>query len=92
MLCKRLLQFESELFTFVEYPQVPSENNPAERAIRPRVIARKISGGTRSPAGSQTMAVLSSLFATWQLRGEESLSACQKMLRDAQPQFLATSA
>ncbi len=41
-LCKRLLHFESELFTFVEYPSVPSENNPAERAIRPRVIARKI--------------------------------------------------
>lgn len=83
-LCKRLLQFESELFTFVEYPLVPSENNPAERAVRPRVIARKISGGTRSPAGSQTMTVLSSLFATWQLRGEECLAACRLMLRDAQ--------
>lgn len=91
-LCKRLLQFENELFTFVEFPQVPSENNAAERAVRPRVIARKISGGTRSPAGSQTMTVLSSLFATWQLRGEESLAACQKMLRDAQQQPLATSA
>ena len=92
VLCKRLLHFESELFTFVEYPQVPSEYNPAERAIRPRVIARKISGGTRSPKGSQTMAVVSSLFATGQLRGEQCLSTCQKMLRDAQQQPLATSA
>lgn len=91
-LCKRLLQFENELFTFVEYPAVPSENNPAERVIRSRVIARKISGGTRSSAGSQTMAVLSSLFATWQLRGEECLSACQTMLRDAQQHPLATTA
>lgn len=92
VLCKRLLQFESELFTFVEHPAVPSENNAAERVIRSRVIARKISGGTRSPAGSQTMAILSSLFATWQLRGEENLSACRQMLRDAQSQPLATSA
>jgi len=91
-LCKRLLQFESELFTFVEYPDVPSENNAAERVIRSRVIARKISGGTCSPVGSQTMTVLSSLFATWQLRGEESLSACQEMLREAQPQPVATPA
>jgi len=91
-LCKRLLHFESELFTFVEYPQVPSENNAAERAIRPRVIARKICGGTRSPAGSQTMAVLSSLFATWQLRGEESLETCRQMLRDAQCHPTATPA
>lgn len=83
-LCKRLLQFESELFTFVEHPQVPCENNAAERSIRPQVIARKISGGTRSAAGSQTMAVLSSLFATWQLRGEESLAACRRMLQEAQ--------
>ena len=91
-LCKRLLQFESELFTFVEHPAVPSENNPAERVIRSRVIARKIRGGTRSPAGSQTMAVLSSLFATWQLRGEESLAACRQMLQEAKQHPLATSA
>jgi len=91
-LCNRLLQFESELFTFVEYPQVPSENNAAERSVRPRVIARKISGGTRSPSGSQTMAVLSSLFATWQLRGEECLGACRQMLREAQRRPTPTSA
>ena len=91
-LCQRLLQFESEMFTFVEYPQVPSHNNAAERIIRPRVIARKISGGTRSSAGSQTMAVLSSLFATWQLRGEECLEACRQMLRDAQKRPVAAPA
>lgn len=83
VLCKRLLQFEGEMFTFVEHPQVPSENNFAERTIRPRVIARKISGGTRSEAGSQTMTVLSSLFATWKLRGEETLTACQNMMQNA---------
>jgi transposase len=80
VLCKRLLQFEAELFTFVEYPQVPSENNAAERSVRPRVIARKISGGTRSTAGSKTMAVLASLFETWGLRKENALEACRQML------------
>lgn len=85
-LCKRLLQFESEMFTFVEYPFVPSENNAAERSIRPRVIARKISGGTRSETGSTTMVVLSSLFATWKLRGLDTLTACRKMLASAPTQ------
>jgi transposase len=80
VLCSRLIQFEAELFTFVEYPFVPSENNAAERSVRPRVIARKISGGTRSSTGSATMAVLSSLFETWRLRGENCLEACRKML------------
>lgn len=91
-LCKRLLQFESEMFTFVEHPHVPAENNAAERAIRPRVIARKISGGTRSPEGSQTMAILSSLFATWQLRGQECLSTCRQRLVDAQQRRVAAPA
>ena len=74
------MQFEAELFTFVEHPEVPSENNAAERSVRPRVIARKISGGTRSPEGSKTMAVLASLFETWRLRGEDALEACRQML------------
>jgi transposase len=80
VLCKRLVQFEAELFTFVEYPEVPSENNAAERSVRPRVIARKISGGTRSSEGSKTMVVLASLFETWRLRGENALEECRKML------------
>ena len=83
-LCKRMLQFEAEMFTFVEYPDVPSENNAAERSVRPRVIARKISGGTRSSKGSKTMAVNASLFATWRLRGKDCLEECRQMLISSQ--------
>ena len=48
-LCERIDRFLPELFLFVELPQVAADNNAAERALRPQVIARKISGGTRSP-------------------------------------------
>ena len=64
-LCERVERFLPELFVFVAIPEVPSHNNLAERSIRPLVIARKISGGTRSPKGSQTRMTLTSLFATW---------------------------
>ncbi len=84
VLCKRLLQCESEVYTFVEFPQIPSENNAAERSVRPTVIMRKISGGTRSEQGSKTMTVLASLFGTWQVRGEDALAACRQMLIDSQ--------
>lgn len=80
VLAKRICQYLPELFTFVEYPSVASSNNAAERAIRPAVIARKISGGTRSARGSQTKTRLMSVFATWALQGKEPIAACARMI------------
>ena len=77
VLAERMVRFLGELL-----PDVPSENNPAERAIRPAVVARKISGGTRSPKGSTTSSVLRTLFETWTLRGCNTLDACRQMLID----------
>ena len=82
-LAKRLLRFEPEMFTFVEYPFISPNNNAAERAIRPAVINRKVSGGTRSKVGSDTKAILMSLFGTWNLQEQDTLTACWKMLSAA---------
>jgi transposase len=79
-LAQRCVRFASELFTFVEHPDVPSHNNAAERSVRPSVIARKVSGGTRSERGSRTTEILMSLFGTWSLEGANPLDACQMML------------
>jgi transposase len=68
-LCLRVARYRTDLFTFVADPAVPPTNNAAERALRPLVVARKISGGTRSKRGSQSRMVLQSLVATWDLRG-----------------------
>jgi transposase len=76
VLCERIDRFLPELFVFVGDPRVPSTNNAAERALRPTVISRKISGGTRSAAGSNTKAALASLFGTWAVRGENPYRAC----------------
>jgi hypothetical protein len=80
VLAERMEDFISELFTFVQYPDVPSENNAAERAIRPAVVARKISGGTRSEKGSRTASILRTLFETWALQGQNTIDACRTML------------
>lgn len=82
-LAKRIDKFQDELFVFVQYPEVDSTNNAAERAIRPAVIARKISGGTRSAKGSETRTILASLFGTWKLRGLNPLEECARILRNA---------
>lgn len=76
ILCERVERFLPELFVFVAVPGVPAHNNLAERSIRPLVIARKISGGSRSPKGSQTRMGLASLFGTWMAQHLNPFSQC----------------
>ena len=75
-LCERVERFLPELFVFVARPEVPSDNNLAERSVRPVVIARKISGGSRSPKGSDTRMDLFSLFGTWAAQGLNPFFQC----------------
>lgn len=82
-LCKRIDRFIDELFLFVADPTVPSDNNPAERSLRHSVIARKISGGTRSAKGSNTKMVLASLFGTWKLQQKNPFGECLNLLKAA---------
>jgi len=88
-LAKRICRYLPELFTFVEHPHADWHNNAAERAIRPAVIARKVSGGTRSARGSQTRTRLMSIFATWALQGKEPIAACAEMIISSQKPAIA---
>jgi hypothetical protein len=81
VLCARINRYQAELFTFVADPAVPPTNNAAERALRPLVVARKISGGTRSSQGSATRMVLQSLMATWELRDLDPVAELVALLR-----------
>ena len=56
------------------------DNNAAERSLRHLVISRKISGGTRSGAGSGSKMTLASLFGTWRARGVNPLLECRRLL------------
>lgn len=80
ILCARIAKYLPELFTFIRFEGVPSDNNNAERILRHTVIQRKISGGTRSAKGSETRSILTSLFDTWQLQGLNPLLKCQLLL------------
>ena len=80
VLCQRVERFLPELFTFVAEPRAAADNNAAERSLRPTVVSRKISGGTRSPEGSNTKSVLASLFGTWRLHGRNPYQALNSIL------------
>jgi hypothetical protein len=66
---KTIYKERDKLFLFVTNPEVDGTNNRAERAIRPNVVYRKISGGTRSAVGTKRYAVLGSVFQTFKLKG-----------------------
>jgi hypothetical protein len=80
VLSQRILRHLHELFVFVTDPAVSATNNLAERSLRPAVIARKISGGTRSPKGSATRMGLMSLLGTWAAQGKGQLQGCRELL------------
>ena len=79
-LAKRILRHEDELFQFVLVEGLSADNNLAERSIRPLVVIRKISGGSRGQEGTKTRMALASLFETWQARGLNPYIECLQLL------------
>lgn len=82
-LAARGIKFLSEMFAFIRYEGVNSDNNMAERAVRKTVIKRKISFGTRSTKGSETRSVLGSLFGTWRLQNLNPFEEMRVILLNA---------
>ena len=65
-------------------PDVPSDNNPAERSLRHLVISRKVTGSTRSERGTESKMTLASIFGTWRARGLNPLATCRQLLTSPQ--------
>ena len=60
----RLLKQQAHLLGCLDDPAAEPTNNRAERALRPAVIARKLSCGNKTEAGRRCWQILSSLAAT----------------------------
>jgi len=74
---------EHRLYYWVQDRRVPPDNNLAERDLRPTVIARKVSFGSSSDAGSKTRSVLMSVLHTLnKRRADQSLESIFKNLLD----------
>jgi len=74
---------EHRLYHWVKDRRIPPDNNLAERDLRPTVIARKVSFGSSSDAGSKTRSILTSILHTLNKRlGDQSLESIFKNLLD----------
>ena len=79
-LAKRIQRYWREWFTFLEHPEVKPDNNDAERALRPVVVHRKVTGGARSDWGAQLVAQMFSFLETVRLQGHEAIAQLYQLL------------
>ena len=89
---RSLLHHRKGLSVFVDRPQVPMDNNAAERALRGPVIGRRLSFGSDSETGARFTAMMYSVTGSLALNGidvrrwlEAWLEACAENSRRPPP-------
>lgn len=76
----RIRNQNTNLLTALLNQGVPLTNNAAERAIRPMVVTRKISGGSRSYEGAATHAVNMSVVQTIKMKNQSLIPTLHALL------------
>jgi transposase len=76
---RRYLKHRQKLFVFLYRTDVAPTNNVAERALRPSVIHRKVTGCFRSEWGAKAFAALASVIDTAELSGIRAFDAIQSL-------------
>ena len=71
---------EDKWFTCILHPELPMDNNEAERSLRPFVLIRKIMGCLRSNIGMKNYEIMMSLISTWQKQGKNAFYMLQNSL------------
>jgi len=79
-LARAIRKCRGDLFVFVTRRDVPYTNNGCERALRPSVIFRKVTGCFRSHWGARLYAATASVIGTGQLHGKSALNAIRDVL------------
>lgn len=77
---RRYLAVRDGLFTFLEHPDAPPDNNGSERDLRPMVTYRKVTGGFRSAWGPDLCAAIKSVVGTAARRGIDAYHAILAVL------------
>lgn len=76
---RRYLKHRDKLFIFLYRRDVDPTNNVAERALRPSVIHRKVTGCFRSDWGAKAYAAIASVIDTAELSGINAFNAIQSL-------------
>lgn len=82
---KHLANERGALFTFLRDPEVEPTDWRGEQGIRPAVVNRKTSGGSRSDAGSDAQGILTSMMRTAREQGRDPVALSVKLFRSPRP-------
>lgn len=81
-LARRILKHLDELLVWLRNPAVSADNNEAERELRPAVVTRKTSFGSRSKMGALAFARLLSVIRTWERQEQDFFAVAHAALVD----------
>ncbi len=81
-----LARHADEILTFLYEPGIEATNWPAEQAIRPAVVNRKVFGGNRTAAGARAQEILGSVLTTCDQHAHDALAFLSHLLRAASDQ------
>lgn len=79
----RLRRYGRELTPFLWDRDLPGDNNAAERALRPAVVMRKVTGGSRSAAGADAWAAVASVLRTARQQGRDAADTLATLMTRA---------
>jgi transposase len=77
---KRYGKLRGHLFTFLEHPEMPPDNNGSERELRATATYRKVTGGFRSQWGADLFAGVRSVVGSAARRGMDAYQAILAVL------------
>lgn len=81
LLLKSLREKAHQWWYFLDHPEVPPDNNRAERSLRLGVTKRKVSGGSRSMAGFADTATLMTAIQSCRAQGRSVMAGFRLALQ-----------
>jgi transposase len=78
---RHLARNKEQIFNFLRHPDLEASNWPAEQALRPAVVNRKVWGGSRTENGARAQEILMSVLRTCGQQRHQSVAFLSDILR-----------
>ncbi|PGM89628.1 IS66 family transposase, partial [Bacillus cereus] len=79
-LWNRFFKYSDRILAFLEHPDIPFDNNQAERDIRMTKVKQKVSGTFRSEKGAESFCQIRSFISTMKKQKQSVLQAISQVI------------